>query len=122
MPPAAAKFLARGRQRITSIAIKEDAPMRLMVRTAIIALAVALAAPVAAAIPVLTGSAQAQTAIIDINTATAAQLDAVKEIGPARAAAIIKGRPYKRKDELVTRKILTQGVYDKIKDKIVAKQ
>lgn len=96
--------------------------MRLLVRTAIIALAVALAAPVTAAIPALTAPAQAQTDVIDINTATVAQLDAVKEIGPARAAAIIKGRPYKRKDELVTKKILSQGVYDKIKDKIVAKQ
>jgi len=96
--------------------------MRLTVRTAIIALTIALAAPVTAAIPTLTASAQAQTDLIDINTATAAQLDAIKDIGAARAAAIIKGRPYKRKDELVTRKILTQGVYDKIKDKIVAKQ
>lgn len=96
--------------------------MRLIVRTAIIALAVALAAPATTAIPTLTASAQAQTDLIDINTATAAQLDAIKEIGPARAAAIIKGRPYKRKDELVTRKIISQSVYDKIKDKIVAKQ
>jgi len=96
--------------------------MRLMARTAVIALAIALAAPVTAAIPTLTAPAQAQTDLVDINTATAAQLDAVKDIGPVRAAAIIKGRPYKRKDELVTRKILTQNFYDKIKDKIVAKQ
>lgn len=96
--------------------------MRLMVRTAMVALAVALAAPVTATIPTLTASAQAQTDLIDINTATAAQLDAIKDIGPARAAAIIKGRPYKRKDELVTKKILSQSIYDKIKDKIIAKQ
>jgi len=96
--------------------------MRLMVRTAMMALAVALATPVTTAIPTLTATAQAQSDLIDINTATAAQLDAIKDIGSARAAAIIKGWPYKRKDELVTRKILTQSVYDKIKDKIVAKQ
>lgn len=96
--------------------------MRFMVRTAMIALAVALSVPVIAAIPTLTASAQAQTDLIDINTATSAQLDAIKDIGSVRAAAIIKGRPYKRKDELVSRKILSQGVYDKIKDKIVAKQ
>lgn len=96
--------------------------MRLMVRTAIVALVVALAAPVTVTIPTLTTSAQAQADLIDINTATAAQLDAIKDIGPTRAAAIVKGRPYKRKDELVTRKILSQSVYDKIKDKIVAKQ
>jgi DNA uptake protein ComE-like DNA-binding protein len=96
--------------------------MRLIVRTAMLALAVALAVPATAALSALPAFAQAQSAPVDINTATAAQLDAVKEIGPARAAAIIKGRPYKRKDELVSRKILTQSVYDKIKDKIVAKQ
>ena len=96
--------------------------MRLIIRSAIFAMAVALAAPVSTAIPTLTASAQAQTDLVDINTATAAQLDAIKEIGPSRAAAIIKGRPYKRKDELVTKKILSQSVYDKIKDKIIAKQ
>jgi competence protein ComEA len=43
-------------------------------------------------------------------------------IGEARAKAIIKGRPYKGKDDLVAKKIIPQGVYDKIKDRIVAKQ
>jgi DNA uptake protein ComE-like DNA-binding protein len=60
--------------------------------------------------------------LIDINSATKAELDALPGIGPARAEAIIKGRPYKGKDELVQRKILSQSVYDGIKDKIIAKQ
>ena len=43
--------------------------------------------------------------------------------GAARgAAAIVKGRPYKGKDELVQKGIVPQGVYDDIKDKIIAKQ
>ena len=60
--------------------------------------------------------------LMDINSATAKQLATLDGIGDARSAAIIKGRPYSGKDDLVTKKVLTQEVYDKIKDKIIAKQ
>lgn len=59
---------------------------------------------------------------VDINTATSAELEAVKGIGTVYAAKIIAGRPYSNKLQLVQKKILTQGVYDKIKSHIVAKQ
>ena len=59
---------------------------------------------------------------IDINRANADQLMKLDGIGDARAKAIIKGRPYKGKDELVDKKIIPQAVYDKIKDSIIAKQ
>ena len=59
---------------------------------------------------------------MDINSATAKQLATLDGIGDARSAAIVKGRPYNGKDDLVNKKILTQDVYDKIKDKIIAKQ
>jgi competence protein ComEA len=61
-------------------------------------------------------------ALIDINSATAKQLETLDGIAKARSAAIIKGRPYGGKDDLVKKDILTQDVYDKIKDKIIAKQ
>ena len=63
-----------------------------------------------------------KTELIDINSATEKELDALPGIGEARAKAIIKGRPYKGKDDLVKKKIIPQGEYDKIKDKIIAKQ
>ena len=59
---------------------------------------------------------------LDINSASKAELDALPGIGEARSEAIIKGRPYRGKDDLVSRNIVPQSVYDGIKDRIVARQ
>jgi competence protein ComEA len=81
------------------------------------------AAPAAKPAPAPMAAPAAKPAeLIDINTATKEQLIPLKGIGDVRAEAIIKGRPYKGKDELYEKKIITKALYDDIKDKIIAKQ
>jgi len=62
----------------------------------------------------------AATAPLDINTATPDQLKAFPGIGDAYSKRIIDGRPYTAKNQLVTRGILPQATYNKIKDQIIA--
>ena len=94
----------------------------------LLAALLALAAPLYAADKdtKAAGKAAATTAQaegkIDINHAKAEELMKLDGIGEARAKSIIKGRPYKGKDELVDKNIVPQAVYDKIKDQIIAKQ
>jgi competence protein ComEA len=67
-------------------------------------------------------TAAKQADLIDINSATEAQLSTLPGIAKARSEAIIKGRPYKGKDELLSKKVVPENVYNEIKDKIIAKQ
>jgi competence protein ComEA len=70
--------------------------------------------------PPATATTSPPTAMTHINTASAVDLDKLPQIGKARAKKIIDNRPYKTTDELVSKKVLSQGVYNKIKDKITA--
>jgi competence protein ComEA len=82
--------------------------------------------PPSATAPSATSKAAAKSQpageLVDINSATAAELDKLPGVGPARAKAIIANRPYNGKDDLTNRKIIPPNVYNQIKDKIIARQ
>lgn len=60
--------------------------------------------------------------LIDINSATADQLETIPGIGKAYSKKIIDGRPYANKTQLVSKGVLPDAVYKKISDKVIAKQ
>jgi DNA uptake protein ComE-like DNA-binding protein len=72
--------------------------------------------------PSVTAPATQAAPLIDINSAGKDELDALPGIGPVRAEAIIKGRPYKGKDDLLSRKILPESIYNGIRERVVARQ
>lgn len=81
------------------------------------------AAPAATMAPAAKpAAAPAKTPLVDLNSASKDELDALPGIGSMRAEAIIKGRPYKGKDELLRKKVIPSNVYNGIKDRVIAKQ
>ncbi len=64
----------------------------------------------------------AASGLVDINSASKADLSALPGIGDVYSQKIIDGRPYKTKTDLVNRKIIPSATYSKIRDKIIATQ
>lgn len=102
-------------------------------RTALVALALVLGAPSAIAADRVTASSGHQPAretkkavppakVIDINSASKAELATLWGIDAATADKIIAGRPYHSKAELATRNIIPKGIYEANRKRIMARQ
>jgi competence protein ComEA len=95
---------------------------RILVTIFALSLISGMALAQAASTPAKATTAAASTDLLDINSATKDQLDALPGIGAAYSQKIIDGRPYAKKTDLVRKKVIPQATYNKIKDKIIAKQ
>ncbi|PIR79829.1 MAG: hypothetical protein COU25_03315 [Candidatus Levybacteria bacterium CG10_big_fil_rev_8_21_14_0_10_35_13] len=65
-------------------------------------------------------SSEGSADLININSASESELDKLPGIGPVTAGKIISQRPYSTIDDLLTKKAVSQKVFDQIKDKIIA--
>ena len=67
-------------------------------------------------------TAAPRTDLIDINSAAATDLKLLPGVSDTDAVKIVQGRPYPAKSQLISKKVVSEATYDKIKDHVVAKQ
>src|SRR5205807_8045694 len=106
--------------------MSRETPVNKLLLATLVAFGLIAASPLAAqtAAPKPTATAPSSTTkLIDINRASKKQLMTLPGIGDVYAEKIIKARPLKGKDEIMSDKVGDpQATYDKIKDRIIAKQ
>src|ERR1041385_9260559 len=78
--------------------------------------------PAASKAPATPPAASKATELVDINSADINTLKALPGIGDVYSKKIVDNRPYANKTQLVSKKVIPQATYNKIKDMIIAKQ
>ena len=78
--------------------------------------------PFLLALCVVVGASVSGQGLLNVNLASKNNIEALNGVGPTWADAIVKGRPYKGKDEILNKRIIPENVYNEIKDKIVVRQ
>lgn len=63
-----------------------------------------------------------KTPLVDLNSASRAELMKLPAVGEAIADKIIAGRPWKSKYDLVVKKVVTRAAYDKFAKYVIARQ
>jgi competence protein ComEA len=91
-------------------------------RTARIVILLMSVAIAGVAVPKDADAPKNTSGLVDINRASKAELKALPGIQDAYAAAIVKNRPYKNKKQLLTKQVIPEAAYGKIKSRIIAKE